>query len=90
MRPRPFLSLRGAAAAAFALAALALAGHAGAQGARAPAPAASAAPAAPQQSTPKTAAIPKALEEKFPGAEIRHVPKTNFPASTREAQQTLL
>ena len=77
MRPRPFLSLRGAAAAAFALAALALAGHAGAQGTKAPAPAASAAPAAAQQSTPETAAIRKALEEKFPGAEIRHVAKTD-------------
>jgi thiol:disulfide interchange protein DsbC len=78
MRPRPFLSLRGAAAAAFALAALALAGHAGAQGSKAPAPAASAAPAAAQQSTPEIAAIRKALEEKFPGAEIRHVAKTDY------------
>ena len=78
MRPRPFLSLRGAAAASFALAALALAGHAGAQGTKAPAPAASAAPAAAQQTTPETAAIRKALEEKFPGAEIRHVAKTDY------------
>ena len=78
MRPRPFLSLRGAAAAAFALAALALAGHAGAQGSKAPAPAASAASAAAQQSTPEIAAIRKALEEKFPGAEIRHVAKTDY------------
>jgi thiol:disulfide interchange protein DsbC len=78
MRPRPFLSLRRAAAVAFALAALALSGHAGAQGSKAPAPAASAASAAAQQSTPEIAAIRKALEEKFPGAEIRHVAKTDY------------
>ena len=78
MRLGPFLFPRGAAAAALALAALALPGYVGAQGTKAPAPATLAAPAPAQQSTPETAAIRKALEEKFPGAEIRHVAKTDY------------
>jgi thiol:disulfide interchange protein DsbC len=93
MRPRPNLSRRGAAFVACALAASMLAAHAGAQGAKAPAPnpaaaapastpaaAAPAAPAAPAraQQTPEAAAIRKALEEKFPGAEIRHIAKTDY------------
>ena len=39
---------------------------------------AKAAVAATQVTTPETAAIRKALEQKFPGAEIRHVAKTDY------------
>ena len=39
---------------------------------------AKAAVAATQVATPETAAIRKALEQKFPGAEIRHVAKTDY------------
>ena len=82
MRPGHFLSLRGVdAATACALAAWVLTAQVSAQGAKAPAPAASAAAqqtAASQPASPEVAAIRKALEEKFPGAEIRHVAKTDY------------
>jgi len=85
MRPGHSLSLRGAAAATVcALAALVLTAQVGAQGAKALAPASAPAPAAAQQSaaaqaaTPEVAAIRKALEQKFPGAEIRHIAKTDY------------
>ena len=90
MRPRPSLSLRAAVAAtACALAACNFAAQVGAQGTKAPAraPAAASAPAtavAPQPAaiatpaSPEVAAIRKALEQKFPGAEIRHVAKTDY------------
>ena len=85
MRPGHSLSLRGAAAATVcALAALVLTAQVGAQGAKAlapasaPAPAAAQQPAAAQAATPEVAAIRKALEQKFPGAEIRHIAKTDY------------
>ena len=85
MRPGHSLSLRGAAAATVcALAALVLMAQVGAQGAKAlapasaPAPAAAQQPAAAQAATPEVAAIRKALEQKFPGAEIRHIAKTDY------------
>jgi len=87
MRPGHLLSFRGAAAAtACALAALVLTMQVGAQGAKAPAPAPASAPApaaaqqpaAAQAATPEVAAIRKALEQKFPGAEIRHIAKTDY------------
>jgi len=85
MRPGHSLSLRGAAAATVcALAALVLTAQVGAQGAKPLAPASAPAPAAAQQSaaaqaaTPEVAAIRKALEQKFPGAEIRHIAKTDY------------
>ena len=85
MRPGPSLSLRGAAAAAAcALALSMLSAQVGAQGAKAPAaastPAATVAPqpAAAQPVTPEVAAIRKGLEQKFPGAEIRHITKTEY------------
>jgi len=67
-----------------ALAALVLTAQVGAQGAKAlapasaPAPAAAQQPAAAQAATPEVAAIRKALEQKFPGAEIRHIAKTDY------------
>jgi thiol:disulfide interchange protein DsbC len=88
MRPRLSLSLRGAiGATACAFAALILAAQVGAQGTKAPAAAAAPAPAtavaqqggaSAQPAPPEIAAIRKALEEKFPGAEIRHVAKTDY------------
>ena len=85
MRPGHSLSLRGAAAATVcALAALVLTAQVGAQGAKPLAPASAPAPAAAQQSaaaqaaTPEVVAIRKALEQKFPGAEIRHIAKTDY------------